>query len=124
MSRPTPLRSPLRSLLAACALLPGAAFAAPFAYVPNEKSATVSVIDTATDTVVRTLPGGQRPRGIATDGRRLYVSEAPADGLAIIDTTAEEPIRRIALGKSPEGISVSGDRKLVARDAEDRKSVV
>jgi hypothetical protein len=29
-----------------------AAFAAPFAYVPNEKSVTISVIDTATDEVV------------------------------------------------------------------------
>lgn len=62
MSRPTPLRS----LLAACALLPGAVLGAPFAYVPNEKSASVSVIDTATDTVVKTIADvGPEPRGLA-----------------------------------------------------------
>jgi YVTN family beta-propeller protein len=89
-------------------LLPGAAFAAPFAYVPNEKSATVSVIDTATDTVVRTLPGGQRPRGIATDGKHLS-SARPRNSLVIIDITAEaHPPHR--LGESPEGVSVSADQ--------------
>ena len=30
-------------------MLAGSALAAPFAYVPNEKSATISVIDTATE---------------------------------------------------------------------------
>ena len=124
MSRPTQPRSPLRSLLAACALLPGAVLGAPFAYVPNEKSASVSVIDTATDTVVRTLPGGQRPRGIASDGRHLFISEAPADGLVIIDTTATEPTRRIVLGKSPEGIGMSADRRLIAAAVEESNSVV
>ncbi|MCB1953525.1 MAG: hypothetical protein KDF61_16140, partial [Rhodocyclaceae bacterium] len=45
--------------------LTGTALAAPLAYVPNEKSGTVSVIDTATDTVTTTLKISERPRGIA-----------------------------------------------------------
>jgi len=52
-----------------CWLLPALASsalqAAPFAYVPNEKSGTLSVIDTATDQVVRQIAAGKRPRGIA-----------------------------------------------------------
>ena len=46
--------------------------AAPFAYVPNERSGTVSVIDTASDQVVATIKTGGKPRGIAAspDGRR------------------------------------------------------
>ncbi|HYS74879.1 MAG TPA: hypothetical protein VEM38_02160, partial [Burkholderiales bacterium] len=53
------------------------ACAAPFAYVPNERSGTVSVIDTASDQVVATIKAGGKPRGIAAspDGRRLYVSD-------------------------------------------------
>src|SRR2546427_5040803 len=45
--------------------------AAPFAYVPNERSGTVSVIDTASDQAVATIKTGGKPRGIAAspDGR-------------------------------------------------------
>ena len=39
--------------------------AAPFAYVPNSESDTVSVIDTATNTVTATVPVGNRPLGVA-----------------------------------------------------------
>ena len=45
--------SSLRVCLALAGILSGTAAAAPLAYVPNEKSATLSVIDTATGTVVR-----------------------------------------------------------------------
>ena len=45
-------------LLGSAVLLPGLALAAPFAYVPNEKSGTVSVIDTATDSVVADIKAG------------------------------------------------------------------
>ena len=65
---------PLKHLFRACALvfaLPLAAFAAPFAYVPNEGSGTVSVIDTATDQVVAEIAAGKKPRGtaVSADGR-------------------------------------------------------
>jgi len=46
-------------------LVAGVATAAPFAYVPNEGSATVSVIDTASDRVTKTITTGGKPRGIA-----------------------------------------------------------
>ena len=41
---------------AALGLLSVSALAAPFAYVPNEGSGTLSVIDTDTDKVVREIP--------------------------------------------------------------------
>jgi YVTN family beta-propeller protein len=53
------------------------AVAAPFAYVANSGDGTVSVIDTATNTVVGTpIPAGREPFGIAVtpDGRRAYVA--------------------------------------------------
>ncbi len=72
------------------------AWAAPFAYVPNERSGTVSVIDTASDQVVATIKAGGKPRGIAAspDGRRLYVSDQPSGALLILDL-AKSP------GRSP-----------------------
>ena len=58
-------RQPLSALLLTLFLgsfAAGTANAAPFAFVPNEKAGTVSVIDIATDTV---SPAGKRPRGIS-----------------------------------------------------------
>src|SRR4051812_44186410 len=69
-------RACLAFLMGASAWLTAiAAAAAPFAYVPNEKSGSISVIDTATDQVVGVLRTGGRPRGIAA-------SLAGADGSA------------------------------------------
>ena len=56
----------IRSTLLTTAVLllaPLAALAAPFAYVPNEGSATLSIIDTATDQVVGEIAVGKKPRG-------------------------------------------------------------
>ena len=64
-------------LLAALALLhPAAAAAAPFAYVPNEKGGTVSVIDTATDKVVGEIEAGVKPRGLAVSRDGKLVAKA------------------------------------------------
>jgi len=71
--------------------------AAPFAYVPNERSGTVSVIDTASDQVVATIKTGGKPRGIAAtpDGRRLYVSDQPSGSLLVVDLATREVSERI-----------------------------
>lgn len=50
---------------ASASMIVGAAIAAPFAYVPNEGSGTVSIIDTANDTLVGEIKAGGKPRGIA-----------------------------------------------------------
>ena len=61
------------ALLAAALLAPCVGFTAPFAYVPNEKSGTLSIIDTADDTVVAEIKSGDKPRGLAVskDGKTL-----------------------------------------------------
>src|SRR5882757_4581489 len=73
--------------LVAASVLTGAAFAQPYAYVPNEKSGTISIIDTATDRVTGEIKAGERPRGLAVspDGRFLYVSDQPQRALNVID---------------------------------------
>ena len=49
-----------------------AAVAAPFAYVPNEGSGTLSVIDTANDKVVAEIAAGSKPRGTVIGRRRPH----------------------------------------------------
>lgn len=60
------------------------------AYVSNEKDNTLSVIDLAASKVVKTVPTGQRPRGMAltSDGKRLLVCLGDSDRIDIFDTTS------------------------------------
>ena len=90
------------------------ASAAPFAYVANEKSGTISIIDTAVDQVVGTIKSGGKPRGqaVSADGSTLYVSEST--GLLVIDIANRAVTGKIELGDSPEGVGISADGKSVA----------
>jgi YVTN family beta-propeller protein len=85
------------------------ALAAPFAYVPNEGSASISVIDTATDKVVETLKVGQKPRGIAVsaDGKRLVRERPAANALVVWDLASARQVAKVDLGDSPEAIYLS-----------------
>ncbi|MBI2089435.1 MAG: hypothetical protein HYT78_11950 [Deltaproteobacteria bacterium] len=44
---------------------PGSSSESDFVYVANREDNTVSVINTASDTVVATIPAGKGPRGVA-----------------------------------------------------------
>jgi len=78
---------PFLSIALICSAFIVTAQAAPLAYVSNEGSASVSVIDTATDKVVSTWKVGEKPRGIALspDAKRLYISDQTANALRVID---------------------------------------
>ena len=105
-------------------LLPLSCWANPLAYVPNEKTGTLSVIDTTTDKVVAEIPAGSRPRGLALDAERIYVSDEPKNALHVIDLGRRAIQRTIALGESPEGVSLSPDGRLVAVASELGNAVI
>jgi YVTN family beta-propeller protein len=87
--------------------------AAPFAYVTNEGSNSVSVIDTATNTVVATVPAvGSRPRDIAItpDGSQAYVANLSNPGtVSIINTTTNSVVATIStgIGIEPTGVAIA-----------------
>src|SRR5512137_2588424 len=62
--------------------------AAPFAYITNGLSDTVSVIDTARNVVVATVSVGSGPTGVAvnTSGTRVYVANLTSNSVSVIDT--------------------------------------
>lgn len=97
--------------------------AAPLAYVPNEKSASISIIDIASDRQVGLIPVGGRPRGIAAGGGRLYLSDGKLHQLLIVNLASLTLERRIDLGKSPEGLSLSANGTLLAVAIEDENRV-
>src|SRR5215813_14478942 len=57
------------------------------AYVSNEKSNTISVIDTDKFTVLKTIKVGQRPRGIGLtkDEKFILVAVGDDDTIQVID---------------------------------------
>ena len=81
-----------------------AALSAPFAYVPNEKSGTISIIDTATDQMTGEIKAGDKPRGIAmTPGRKmLYVSDQPI-ACNVIDVGKQTIISKSSSANRPRG---------------------
>jgi YVTN family beta-propeller protein len=115
-----------------------------FAFVSNEKSGDVTVIDGTSDAVVATFAVGKRPRGIhaTPDGKRIFVTlsgsprmapgvdteRAPADktadGLGVIDVSARKLIDRWHVGSDPEQFAISKDGKLAFIANEDDASIV
>jgi YVTN family beta-propeller protein len=64
------------------------AHAEPFAYVTNQSSNSVSVIDTATNTVADSIVVGSLPWGVAItpDGAFAYVTNTGSANVSVIDT--------------------------------------
>jgi YVTN family beta-propeller protein len=101
-----------------------------FAYATNETDETVSVIATASNSVVATIPLaiGSRPRGIAIspDGQTVWVANS-GDGTASVIFTATNTLSGgpIVLpggvGSRPDGIAISpdGGSVFVAQNAND-----
>ena len=67
-------------------VLGGTAHAAPFAYITNRGNNTVSVIDTATNTVVATVAVGSEPAGVAVNraSTRVYVTHPFSNTVSVI----------------------------------------
>jgi YVTN family beta-propeller protein len=77
----------------------------PVAYVANEGSDTVSVIDAASSTVIASIPIGS-PRSVAVSpaGTRAYVTKG--DGkVSVIDTATNTVIGTITVGNASRGVA-------------------
>lgn len=84
-------------------------------YVTNMVSGTVSVINTAQQKVVRTIPVGAEPFGCALtpDGTKLYVANFSSDTISVINTSTDQVVRTIVgIGVKPRGIAINTDGKV------------
>ena len=85
-------------------------------YVLGDKN--VSVIDTATNTVVATiaaLPVGSAAGGVAftPDGTHLYVLNETLSTVSVIDTATNTVVATVPVGTYPGGVAVTPDGKHV-----------
>src|SRR5262249_22822225 len=80
-------------------------------YVTNVLSNSVSVVNTATNSVTTEIPVGTSPRGIAIspDGASLYVTNARDNTVSVINTADNTVSMTVPVGSSPQGITVAPD---------------
>ncbi|HEY1759279.1 MAG TPA: YncE family protein, partial [Bryobacteraceae bacterium] len=116
---------------AALGIAASAAQAAPFAYIANNGSASVSVIDTASNTVVAAIPVGLNPIGVAVNpaGTRVYVTNYGSNNVSVIDTSSNAVVATIPVGTGtarPEGVAVdpAGSRAYVTDGGTQAFSVI
>jgi YVTN family beta-propeller protein len=107
---------------------------APYAYITNAGSNTVSVIDTATNTITATVPVGSNPNGVAVtpDGTKVYVANSDWDNVfaidtvSVIDTAINNVTATVDVGGSPSGVAVTpdGTKVYVTNDGSNTVSVI
>src|SRR5258706_4375019 len=90
------------ALMLACLLAP-ASTRAQKAYITNQRSNTVTVIDTATNTISATIPVGVTPFGVAVspNGSKVYVTNAFSNTVSVIDTATNTVIATVPVGITP-----------------------
>ncbi|MFF9511568.1 IPT/TIG domain-containing protein [Streptomyces sp. NPDC014724] len=81
------------------------------AYVASRSTNTVSVIDTATNTVTATIATGAGPTlvAVAPDGAHVYVTVNDDALLSVIDTATNTITASVAVGAGPTGVSATPD---------------
>ena len=130
----TPARAPADSAAAGAPAGERGASAAPalLAYVTNEDSQELTVIDTRGDSVVASIPVGTRPRGVRVtgDGKTVFVAlsgspkcpptmpdeecekmkaDKSKDGIAEVDVASRKVTRVLPGGSDPETFDISRD---------------
>jgi YVTN family beta-propeller protein len=110
------------------ATMASSAAAAPFAYV-TAGSGIVAVIDTATNTVVATVPVGENAVGVAVtpDGKHVYVANVSTTRhVAVIDTATNTVVATILAGNNPFGVAITpdGTRAYVTNEVSNTVSVI
>ncbi|MGY5129361.1 IPT/TIG domain-containing protein, partial [Streptomyces nigrescens] len=82
-------------------------------YVANNGSNDVTVIDSATDTVLATLPAGISPSAVAiAPNGRVYVANASSDNVTVIDSATDTVLAALPASTSPSAVAVAANGKV------------
>src|ERR1035441_5837347 len=85
------------------------------AYITNNGTNTVSVIDVATNSVITTITVGTHPNAfsVSPDGRKVYVGNQGSGSVSIISTCTNLVIGTFLVGNNPTGVVVSPDSRMI-----------
>jgi YVTN family beta-propeller protein len=86
------------------------------AYVANDSSDSVSVVDTATNSVLGTIPVGDSPVDVVVNvaGTYAYVSNESSGTVSVISTAANSVVSTINVGTQPNVITAAGNDVFVS----------
>ncbi len=84
-------------------------------YVLNLGAGSVSVIDTTTNRVVKTIGVGSSPGFVVftPNGRTAYVANSASDSVSVINVLTNRTIATIPVGKLPNEMAVTQDGKMI-----------
>jgi len=96
---------PVGSFPVGIAITPNGAFA----YVANLNSNSVSVINTATNTVTATIMAGTGPYGLAItpDGAFAYVTNLNSNDVSVISTATNTVVATVPVGSGPVAVAIT-----------------
>ena len=106
------MRVAARVLVAVVTLAVAAPAAAASLYITNTKSNSISIIDTDTLEVTRTIPlGNGKPNRVVfhPDGKTAWVVYDKTHELGVVDAEASKLLRRVKIGGNPYNLNVSPD---------------
>ncbi len=85
------------------------------AYVTNAGSHSVSVVATASNTVIRTISVGTAPSGaaITPDGAYAYVTDGGSPTVSVINTLTKNVVATVPVGIPSNGVAITPDGSLV-----------
>jgi YVTN family beta-propeller protein/uncharacterized repeat protein (TIGR03803 family) len=100
----------------------------PFAYVANNSSSTVSVINIPTGQVVNSILVGSGPWGaaISPDQTQVYVSNSQSNSVSVVNAASGGVVANIPVGSSPLGVAFTpdGTAAYVVNSASNNVSVI
>ena len=85
-------------------------------YILHSRSNTMSIVDVATNKIIKTIEVGKEPHGIATPKSRalLYVSTEGDGGLTLVDTSRDEVVKKYGgMGLRPQEGDITPDGRFL-----------
>src|ERR1700731_2490561 len=82
-------------------------------YVTNLAGTTISVVDPATNKVVREIKDIEVPESVqfSPDGSRVYITQGPENVLTVLDRESEKLIKKVPISGHANDLAVTRDGK-------------
>jgi YVTN family beta-propeller protein len=80
-------------------------------FVANEDSASTTVLDLKSGTIITRVPVGKEPEGVrvAPDGKWVLVTNESDNSISIVDTKSFKVVKSVTVGKRPRDIAFMPD---------------